>query len=94
MSRYMRVHWHHGFDEEPVCLYSEVEAGREVRKVEVYRDEHMDFADERISTGTTLLSETLMPTVDEIFEEGHFTPELITREEFENIWEAAKQDTR
>jgi hypothetical protein len=34
MVRYLRVVWHHEFDDEPVLLLSEVVDGWEVRKVE------------------------------------------------------------
>lgn len=87
--RYMKVRWHHEDIEEPVLLYSEIDAGREVRKVELYSDGRMDHADDTSSSGSTQLSEILMPTVEDLAEDPEFTPETIAREEFEAIWRQA-----
>lgn len=89
MTLYMMVTWHHHFPDEPVFLFSEVEQGREVRKVEVYGDGSRGFADTVSAKGSTQLSETLMPTMDEIAMDPEFTPKLITQEEFEAQWSAA-----
>ena len=48
MRRYLKVTWHHDFPDEPSVLYSEIDAGYEIRKVDVYRDGTHDFADGRI----------------------------------------------
>ena len=56
LMRYWKVVWHHDFADEPVLLYSEIDdAGMEIRKVEVYRDGGMDYADSSGSTGTMQL---------------------------------------
>jgi len=85
----MKVTWHHDSPGEPVYLYSEIEERREVRKVEAYLDGTMDYADESGGTGTTFLSETLMPTTDEIAQDPQFTADSLTREEFEAVWRRA-----
>lgn len=86
MRRYLRVTWHHELADEPVTLLSEIIDGIEVRKVEIYRDGRLDFADEDHATGTTQLSETLMPSVEEIAVQDEFTPEAIDSETFEHAW--------
>jgi hypothetical protein len=91
MPRYQKVFWHHDFPDEPVVLYGEIDAGCEIRKVEVYRDGRQDYADSSRSTGTTLLSETLIPGVDEINEDPEFSAAAITAEEFEQVWRRAMQ---
>ena len=55
---YLKVRWHHEFDDEPVLLLSEVENGREVRKVEKLRDGRVQYAGPSGSTGDIMLSET------------------------------------
>jgi hypothetical protein len=35
MPRYQKVLWHYDLPDEPVALYSEIDSGFEVRKVEV-----------------------------------------------------------
>jgi hypothetical protein len=64
--RYQKVLWHHELADEPVVLYSEIDAGFEVRKVEVYRDGRLDYADGSASTGTTGLGQVLTPAVGEL----------------------------
>jgi hypothetical protein len=89
MSRYQEVRWHHDLPEEPVVLYSEIDSGFEVRKVEVYRDGRHDYADRSHSTGTTMLGEKLMPDVEEINQDPEFSATVITAEEFERAWQRA-----
>ena len=89
MVRYMKVRWIHDHPGEPVLLYSEIDAGREVRKVEEYRDGHRDFADASTASGPTFLAEGLMPTVDDLRDDPEFEPELISRTDFEQIWASA-----
>jgi hypothetical protein len=55
MPRYQSVLWHHDHPDEPMVLYSEIDVGFEVRKVEVYRDGRHDYAGRSRSTGTTML---------------------------------------
>ena len=93
MIRYMRVTWHHDLDEEPVQLISEIANGVETRKVEIYRDGRMDLADELRSTGTTRLSEVLMPSLEEIRMQDEFSPEEINRDEFETFWRTALESS-
>jgi uncharacterized protein DUF6881 len=89
MPRYQQVRWHHDLADEPVLLYSEIDAGFEVRKVEVYRDGRLDYADGSRSTGTTMLGEKLMPGVAEINEDPQFSAAVITAAEFERVWQRA-----
>jgi hypothetical protein len=86
MIRYMKVEWQHDLPNEPVLLLSEIVNGRETRKIEVYRDGRCDFADENSNSGTTILSETLMPSVEEIASDPQFSPKEITNSQFEEFW--------
>jgi hypothetical protein len=90
VTHYRRVEWHHNFDDEPVTLLSEVgDFGVETRKIEIYRDGRADIADKFMSTGSTMLSERPLPSVEEIEDQPEFTPSLISRGEFEEAWERA-----
>lgn len=91
MPRYQKVLWRHDLPDEPVELYSEIDAGYEVRKVEVYRDGRHDFADSSHSSGTTMLGEDIVPGLDEINEDPEFSAAAVTAEEFEQIWKRATQ---
>jgi Domain of unknown function (DUF6881) len=89
MPRYQKVLWRHDLPDEPVALYSEIESGYEVRKVEVYRDGRYDYADRVRATGTTMLGEKLMPDVGEINQDPEFSATIITADEFETAWRRA-----
>jgi hypothetical protein len=91
MPRYQKVRWYHDFPDEPVVLYSEIESGFEVRKVEVYRDGRHDYADRSRSTGTTVLGEKLMPEVEDINQDPEFSSRAITGGEFEAVWRRAAE---
>ena len=89
--RYQKVVWHHDLPDEPVVLYAEISAGREVRKVEVFRDGRDDYACASSSTGTTMLSESLTPADDEINQDPQFSATAIPASEFEQAWQRATQ---
>jgi hypothetical protein len=90
MARYMNVKWIHDLATEPIWLYSEVVEGRERRKVEVFADGRADYADDGSSSGTTMLSETLKPTLEEIAMDEQFLPTEIDVAEFEEVWRQAR----
>jgi hypothetical protein len=63
-----------------VVPWSEIDDdGRERRKVDEYRDGRIDHADGERSTGTTRLSDQLMPTLDEINAQDEFTASTASR---------------
>jgi hypothetical protein len=89
--RYQKVLWHHDLPDEPVVLYAEISSGREVRKVEVFRDGRHDYAGPSGSTGTTMLSEIPTPADDEINQDPQFSATTIHASEFEQVWRHAIQ---
>jgi hypothetical protein len=85
---YLKVSWQHQFDDEPLILYSEINTRRfENRKIEIYPDGSFGLATSDFHFGGTELSAEVMPLLEEICEEKTFVPEVITREEFEKIWD-------
>jgi len=87
MVRYQKAVWRHEFPDEPVLLYSEVaDFGIETRKIEVFRDGRSQYADGTSSTGDTRLSETPIPSVEEIQDQGEFSLSVISRSEFNELW--------
>jgi len=93
--RYQVVKWIHAFLDEPVELYSEIdESGDEVRKVEAYRGGRLDWADGEGQTGTTMLSEKPMPTLDDVNAQIEFVGREVSSEEFERIWARARKGQR
>ena len=88
--RYHKVLWHHDLPDDPAIRYAEISSGREVRKIEVFRDGRHDYAGTSGSTGTTTLSESLTPA-DEINQDPQFSATTIPASEFERVWQRATQ---
>lgn len=90
MTRYQKVVWHHDRNDYPTVLFSEIsDEGWELRKVDQYADGHLDFADSNRSTGSTVLGEKKIPSLDEIAAQSEFSPLAITAAEFESVWRKA-----
>ncbi len=67
MSTHIKVAWLHELVDEPVMPYSELDNERyETRKVEVFDDGHMEWADLSRESGTTGLGEVPVPDLAEI----------------------------
>jgi sirohydrochlorin ferrochelatase len=87
---YLKVKWLHELDDEPVLLYSELADDRsEIRKVEVFPNGELGYAYDEVSKGTTQLSETTLPSEQEIGSDPQFQPLVISKAEFEEVWEKA-----
>ncbi len=86
---YIEVKWIHIHPDEPVFLYSEIDAdGWEVRKLEVFADGRVGFADltEATASTNTKLSHEPLPSLTEIASDPQFQPTTITPEEFDRLW--------
>jgi hypothetical protein len=87
--RYLHVRWIHSSPTEPVEIFSEVDdEGYEVRKVEVFPDGHVGFADDREQACTTELGEKPVPDLEAIAADPQFQPRWISKEDFEKAWTA------
>jgi len=87
LGNYIKVKWHHSSESEPVELYSELDENRyEVRKIEMYRSGHLDFADGSRTSGNTRLGVLPVPPIHEINDDTQFEASLISKETFEALW--------
>lgn len=87
---YLAVKWFHDSLDEPVELFVELDELRfEVRKVEVFRDGHLGFADEERESRDTRLSSEALPSNEEIAADPQFEVRAIGAIEFELIWNRA-----
>jgi hypothetical protein len=87
---HIRVRWLHRHADEPVLLYSELDADRyEVRKVEIFRDGSQGYADSEgeVRSG---LGDRPVPSMAAIAEQPEFEPELISASSFEAVWQARR----
>jgi hypothetical protein len=84
---YIRVVWKHSFEDQPILLFSELDDDRwETRKVEVFRDGRVAYADGKSEFGGAVLGEKRVPPQSEIASDPQFLPSEITRDDFEIIW--------
>jgi hypothetical protein len=86
--RYLHMQWIHSHPDEPVDIYSEItDDGWESRKIEIFPDGSVGFADSAEATGSTMLSLEPLPTLEEIAADPQFVPAEINKVEFEKVWE-------
>ena len=86
---YIRVDWLHSSSDEPIELWSELNADREeVRKVESWADGRVGYASLDREAGGTRLGEGPVPPLREIAADPQFRPQTITQSEFEECWRA------
>ncbi len=84
---YFVCRWLHDYPNEPVDLYSELDADRyELRKVYVFRDGHGEIAGPSIEMGSTFLSPVPYESLEEIAADPQFEPQEISKTEFEAVW--------
>lgn len=87
-NTYIDVAWVHHFPSEPVRLVSELDSeGRELRKLEFFRDGLVGFADRESEVRGTRLSETPLPSVAQINEDSQFIARNTSAEQFESLWQ-------
>jgi hypothetical protein len=86
--KYIRLKWNHTNPDEPVWIFSELDAnGREVRKIECFRNGFCDVATATGSSGTAALMTMPLPDLSVLAKrDPEFEPVVITREEFEEVW--------
>lgn len=103
---YIRVKWKHSNPDEPTILYSELEIFDglrwEVRKVHVWADGRIGYADEKVHTPSTELgdqpfSDIKNQSLDEMLQtsilDTTFEPAVISKEEFEEVWKQSKNSS-
>lgn len=84
---YIKVHWIHKNQDEPIELYSELDEDRyEVRKVEIFVNNTVGYVTNNYSYGETLLGECPIPSLESINSNPEFKAKSITKEEFFAIW--------
>lgn len=84
---YLEVQWIHDFVDEPIFIYSELDNERnEIRKVEIYKNRKKGFASNNTFVNGSHLSETPIPTLEEINKDQQFIASEISRQRFEEIW--------
>ena len=87
---YIKVHWKHNFQNEPIFLYMELDENRnEIRKVEIFGNDLLGYAYKNININGTFLSKFKIPELCEINEDSQFDAFEIDKETFELIWNRA-----
>ncbi|MHC2467099.1 DUF6881 domain-containing protein [Bradyrhizobium embrapense] len=64
---YLKVRWIHAYADEPVLIYSELDHEHwELRKVEIFPDGRIGYANDKVEVGDTGLGQMPLPSVEEI----------------------------
>jgi hypothetical protein len=84
---YIRVCWLHSSSDEPVDLWSELDADRyEVRKVEIWSEGRMGYASGAAEIGGTWLGKVPVPSLNEINLDPQFQAQMVTKADFDARW--------
>lgn len=90
---YLKVEWFHNNEYDPYLIYCEINSLREeIRKVEVFRNNQLGYTDKNIEMLDTRLSLTKIPSNEEINSQKEFSLQVISQDEFEEIWLMAKNN--
>ena len=86
--KYVRLKWNHTNPDEPVWIFSELDPdGKEVRKIECFRNGFCDIATASGSSGSAALMTLPLPDLSVLaHRDPEFIPLEITQEEFEEVW--------
>lgn len=86
--RFLKIRWVHNHPDEPSVIYQEVgEDSWETRKVELLKGGGvLGYASEAEEVGNSILSNQPIPSIEKINASSEFNAEIITKDEFENIW--------
>lgn len=87
--QFIKVCWLSNLCDDPLEMFSETDHGYEVRKVEIYGDGRIGYADHRESVGGSFLGESVIPPVEQINAYAEFEAMHIDKEYFEAIWDDA-----
>ncbi len=85
--KYIRLKWNHTNPDEPVWIFSELDPeGREIRKIECFRNGFCDIATASGSSGSTALMSMPLPDLRVLARDPEFTPVEISKEQFDEVW--------
>jgi hypothetical protein len=89
--KYIRLKWNHTNPDEPVWIFSELDhAGKEVRKIECFRNGFCDVATASGSSGSAALISMPLPELSVLARDPQIRGVEITSEEFEHVWTTRK----
>jgi len=90
--KYIKVKWLNNLSDTPDLLYSELDHELwEIRKVEIYTNGKIDFANTERRSGSTKLGIEPLPPLEQIAADPEFELSIISAPEFESVWDLAKK---
>jgi len=89
--KYIRLKWNHTNPDEPVYIFSELDpTGKEIRKIECFRNGFCDIADANLRSGAAALTTLPLPDLSVLTRDPEFRGVEISQEEFEQVWTTRK----
>lgn len=86
----MKVEWIHDFLEEPYLIYGELcDDLEEIRKVEIYKSGDIGYVKRNGDKYHAYTAEMNWSKKDEIEKDPQFKVEVISKTEFEKMWDKA-----
>ena len=88
---FIKIYTKNPLPDEPMWVYIEIDEQRyEIRKVEIFADHGVSYAEENEETGDTWLSPLPLGDLAEINANPEFAATEIAQEEFDRVWDARK----
>jgi uncharacterized protein with ParB-like and HNH nuclease domain len=89
--KYIRLKWNHTNPDEPVYIFSELDdTGKEIRKIECFRNGFCDIAAVNVRSGTAALTTLPLPDLSVLTRDPEFRGVEISPDEFEQVWSTRK----
>jgi hypothetical protein len=86
--KYVHIQWNHELPDAPTDVYSELDADRmEVRKIEMFNNQSIGFAEAGRSTENTSLRPTPLPYVSVLNQDPKAMARDLDWHEFDDLWE-------
>lgn len=85
--KYIQVRWIHDAVDDPVTIYAELDDDLwDQRKIEIFRDARVGYADHNEEVGGTILGIEPWPDLKMLGAEPEFQIEEIDKSVFEQLW--------
>lgn len=91
MNRYLKIDWKNGAPADPATYFCEIDdEGWELRRVEIFQNGKMAYADRQLAVGCEGLGLAQVPSLSKIRQDPEIEAWEISENDFDFMWEKAK----